>query len=74
VEICLTKALRARPLNNLRSGVLVLEGRIVGSESSAVNLDASEMAVSLDGGGESSEERSDLDLGRHFECMDWVFG
>jgi len=61
-----TKALRAGPLNNFGRRFLVLEGRVIGSEGLTVDLDTSEMAVSLDRGCKGSNKSSDMDLGRQF--------
>ena len=63
------KALRAGPLDDLWGGGLVLERRVVGGEGGTIDLDGSNVAVSIDGGGDSAEDGSNLDLGRH--CCWW---
>jgi hypothetical protein len=65
LDEALVLALGARPLNNLRGRSLILEGRVVGLEVGAVDLDGGEDTVGLGGGSHGSEDSSDLNLGRH---------
>jgi hypothetical protein len=71
INKAIIEALRAGPLNDLRRRGLVLERRIVCSERLTVNGDLGEMAVSRDGRGEGSDERCNLNLGRHFGVGVW---
>ena len=65
IDEAVVKALRAGPLDDLWGGGLVLERRVVGGEGGAIDLDGSNVAVGIDGGGDSAENGSNLDLGRH---------
>lgn len=65
IDEAIVLTLWAGPLNDLGRGSLVLERRVVCRVGGAINVDSREMAMSIDGRGESSNESSDLDFGRH---------
>jgi hypothetical protein len=67
VNEAVVEALRAGPLDDLRSGGLVLERGVVGSEVGTVDLDVRKVTVGVDGGSNGAEDGSDLDLGRHVD-------
>jgi len=65
VDETVVEAVGAAPLDDLRGGVLELERGVVGLELSAIDLEVRKVTVGVDGGGNSAEDGSDLDLGRH---------
>ena len=65
VDEAVVEALWARPLDDLWGGLLVLERGVVGGVGGAIDLDGGNVAVGIDGGGDSAEDGSNLDLGRH---------
>ena len=69
VDEAVVEALRAGPLDDLWGRGLVLERGVVGGEGGTIDLDGSNVAVGIDGGGDSAENGSNLDLGRH--CCWW---
>jgi len=69
VDEAVVEALGAGPLDDLRSGGLVLERGVVGSEVGAIDVNVRKVTVGVDGGSNSAEDGSDLDLGRHVEGL-----
>lgn len=70
LDEAVVEALGARPLDDLRSGILVLEGRVVGLVVLAVHVDGGKVAVCADGGNEGTKKGSSLHSGRH--CFVWL--
>lgn len=65
IDKTVVKALRARPLDYLRGRVLILERWVVGSVVRTIDLDGSNVAVSVDGRSNRTNNGRNLDLGRH---------